>query len=102
MIERDVLARRWVHSHEEDRGDEIVFRTGEFSFPPSRGRAVLDLRADGTYVGSLPGPTDVPVSGDGRWRLVDDQLVIEGPTDRSPVPGGEIVSVDDERLVLRR
>ncbi len=100
MIERAALARRWVHSHEEDRGDEIVFRTDRFDFPPSRGRAALDLRADGTYAGTLPGPTDAPASGEGRWQLADNRLVIEG--EGAPVAGGTVVSVDDDRLVLKR
>ena len=100
MIDRDALARRWVHSHEEDEGSEIVFRTDDFSFPPSRGRTVLDLRSDGTVAGSTPGAADVPESSEGRWELADDRLVIEGES--APIPGGRIVSVDDERLVLER
>ena len=54
MAERDQLAGRWVHSHEEDTGDEMVFRSADYAFPPSRGRESIELRADGSYAGTSP------------------------------------------------
>lgn len=73
MGERDRLAGRWVHSHEEDTADEMVFRSADYAFPPSRGREAIDLRPDGSYAGTVPGPVDKPVAGDtGEWTLEDD------------------------------
>jgi hypothetical protein len=73
MAERDRLAGRWVHSHEEDSGDEMVFRSADYAFPPSRGRESIDLRPDGSYAGTVPGPVDKPVPGaEGEWTLEDD------------------------------
>lgn len=69
------LHRRWVHSHEEDSDGERVFRPAAYAFPPSRGRSALDLRPDGSYGESAPGPTDRPEeSGEGTWRLAGDTL----------------------------
>jgi hypothetical protein len=71
--ERDRLAGRWVHSHEEDSADEMVFRSADYAFPPSRGREAIELRPDGSYAGTVPGPVDKPVAGDtGQWTLEDD------------------------------
>ena len=101
MIERDKLARRWVHSHEEDRADEMVFRPHDYGFPPSRGRAVLDLHADGTCAEGLPGPSDVPEEAAGRWQLHGDRLTLrtrQGESGRSL----RVLQVDGERLVVRR
>jgi hypothetical protein len=71
--ERDRLAGRWVHSHEEDSADEMVFRSADYAFPPSRGRETIELRPDGSYAGTVPGPVDKPVAGDtGAWTLEDD------------------------------
>jgi len=41
VIKRAQVAGRWVHSHEEDTDDEMVFRAADsgYAFPPSRGRA---------------------------------------------------------------
>jgi hypothetical protein len=73
MGERDRLAGRWVHSHEEDTPDQMVFRSADYAFPPSRGREAIELRPDGSYAGTVPGPVDKPVAGDtGEWTLEDD------------------------------
>jgi hypothetical protein len=62
MTELDpaVVQKPWVHAHEEDTDSELIYRPASYSFPPSRGRSALDLRPDGTYVESSPGPTDRP------------------------------------------
>jgi hypothetical protein len=79
MIDPDALQGRWVHSHEEDTADEMVFRSADsgYAFPRSRGREALELRPDGSYAGVVPGPADKPeVSGEGEWRVEDGVLVL--------------------------
>jgi hypothetical protein len=99
MIERERLVGRWLHSHEEDTDDELVFRSADsgFSFPPARGREVLELHPDGTYGGTVPGPDDRPApSGGGRWALEDgDRLVL-------PDRVLEITAADEGVLRVRR
>ena len=70
-IDPDTLQGRWVHSHEEDTADEMVFRSADsgYAFPRSRGRQAFELRPDGSYVGSTPGPADKPEPSSGRWSL---------------------------------
>ncbi len=81
MAERDQLAGRWVHSHEEDSGDEMVFRPADYAFPPSRGREAIELHPDGSYTGSVPGPVDKPeTTGGGTWALEGDKLVLPDRT----------------------
>jgi hypothetical protein len=71
MVEPERLARRWLHSHEEDTEDEMVFRAADsgYSFPPSRGREALELHPDGSYGGTVPGPTDKPAPVEGEWTV---------------------------------
>ena len=95
----DLLHRRWVHSHEEDGPDTLVFRPADYAFPPSRGRAGLDLRDDGTYAESLPGADDRPAEAEGTWRLAGRTLELEG---RSGGRVLEVVSAEPDRLVVRR
>ena len=82
-IDPAALRRRWVHSHEEDTEGERVFRPASFAFPPSRGRSAFELRADGSFAESAPGPTDRPEETEGgRWKLEGDRdmhLVIADP-----------------------
>ena len=91
------LQGRWVHSHEEDSGDEQVYRPPSYAFPPSRvGRGSIELRADGTYVESAPGPVDAPVeSGRGEWSLEGERLRVGGDA-------WEITAAEPDRLTVRR
>jgi hypothetical protein len=93
-LTREAIAGKWVHAHEEDRDGEMVFRPASHPLPPSRGRVLLELNADGTYVQHAPGPVDAPVASDGKWSLERDRLVVGDRT-------WEVASVEPERLVLR-
>lgn len=96
------LLRRWVHSHEEDRAGRTVFRPAEWSFPPSRGRRSLELRADGVLLESAPGATDAPRAAAGRWRLVGPGHRLELEREGAGVEILVIDSLAPERLVVRR
>ena len=83
MIDPEQLAGRWVHSHEEDTEDEIVYRaeSSGYDFPRSRGREALELHPDGSYSGVVPGPTDKPeATGGGTWAVEGDRLVLPDRT----------------------
>jgi hypothetical protein len=53
-IDREALVGRWLHSYEEDSADALVFRPGDFDFPPARGRDGFELRDDGSAIELLP------------------------------------------------
>jgi len=79
VIDPERLQGRWVHSHEEDTEDEMVFRSADsgYEFPRSRGREALELHPDGSYGGTAPGPTDKPeASAGGSWTVEGDKLVL--------------------------
>jgi hypothetical protein len=90
------LQGHWVHSHEEDTTNEMVFRPADRAFPRSRGRASIDLRPDGSYVESSPGPVDAPEETGGSWALEGDRLVLGD--DRA----WEITSAEPGRLTVRK
>jgi hypothetical protein len=96
------LGRRWVHSHEEDTENEMVFRPADREFPPSRGRMRLELLPDGTFVESAPGPTDAPEQRAGTWEMAAGKLVL----DSEQTPEGrrvlEITSAENDRLVVKK
>ena len=83
MIDPEQLQGRWVHSHEEDTEDEIVYRaeSSGYDFPRSRGREALELNPDGSYSGVAPGPTDKPeATAGGTWSVEGDKLVLPDRT----------------------
>lgn len=99
-IDPAVLQQRWVHAHEEDSGGEHVYRPASHPLPPSRGRRAFELRPDGTYGESAPGPTDRPQESDGTWRVAGDSLELRASDGTTHTM--EVVSAEPDRLVLRR
>ncbi len=102
-IRRETLHRRWVHAHEEDTDDEMVFRPADYELPPARGRVAFELRADGTFREAGFGAADVPDEATGSWDLEDDGRIVLGDGAPSGVPRVmPIVSADEERLAIRK
>ena len=97
----DALHGRWVHSHEEDTDEEMVFRPAIHPFPPSRGRTSFELRPDGTYVENSPGPVDLPEESKGSWTLEGNRLILGAEGDR-PGHAWEITTAAADRLVVRK
>jgi hypothetical protein len=95
------LAGRWVHSHEEDSDEEMVFRPASHPFPPSRGRASFELRPDGSYVERAPGPDDRPVESEGHWSLAGQRLQLSADGDR-PGHDWEVTAAEPDRLAVRK
>ncbi len=99
-FERTAIQGEWVHAHEEDSESELVFRPASYSLPPSRGRSALELRADGSYSESSPGPTDRPEQATGTWALEQDRLTLRPQQGSTRVL--RIVTAEPDRLALRR
>jgi hypothetical protein len=101
-VRRECLHRRWVHAHEEDSDDVMVFRPAEHELPPSRGRAAFELRADGTFAEAGLGAADVPEEASGTWELEDGERIVFSKGAAQGVPRVmKIVSCDGERLVVK-
>jgi hypothetical protein len=102
-IDRTSLYQQWVHSHEEDTEMEMVFRPASFPFPRSRGRTAFTLKPDGGLIEIGIGPTDRRQGSRGTWKLEDDDtLLFYEKKQTKPKRKMQIVSVDKDRLVLRR
>lgn len=98
-IDPAALVGSWLHSHEEDSGDERVYRPSDFAFPPSRGRAGFELCADGTLRERRLGVTDVPSQATGSWTLRDSSLVMDTPDGERTL---DIVRALPDKLVVKR
>jgi hypothetical protein len=101
-IERTALRGRWLHAHERDSGDEMVFVPADTELPPSRGRRELELGEGGEASEGGPGPTDRPESRAARWELTDDDDLIIRTPDGEEAWRARVVSAEADRLVLDR
>jgi hypothetical protein len=97
-IRREALLGEWVHSHEEDQPGLTVFRRSGYGFPPARGRDAVELKADDTAIVRGPGPTDVPEEKAGTWELDGETIRLDAGGEARAL---DVVSCDDERLVVR-
>lgn len=101
-IDRAALHGRWVHAHEQDSEDEMVFVPAGTELPPSRGRRELELGEAGEAVEGGPGATDRPEARPARWRLSDEgELIISDPGGREAWRA-RVLAAGERRLVLDR
>lgn len=96
---RYTLQATWLHSHEEDANDRLVFRGRDFAFPPSRGRTGFTLKPDGVAEVVRPGPDDRRRTASGQWTLAGRRLEVTAPGFSGSF---EVETIDDQRLVVRR
>ena len=97
-----MLQQHWVHSHEEDTEDELVYRLAQYNFPPARGRKGFELCKDGTLVEYAVGAADRPISNPGQWKLVGDQVLMYTKTAETPSRMMTIIALEPEKLILRK
>lgn len=96
----DLLNQQWMHSHEEDTPDEMVFRPSTYNFPPSRGRSGFELRPDGSARVLGIAPTDAPQEHQGKWTLdASNRLVVHVPA-LDETRAMTVVSSAPDRLVV--
>ena len=101
-VDSSTLHQMWVHSHEEDTDTEMVFRPAGYNFPPSRGRATFNLKADGSFDETGMGPDDRRQGATGTWKLVDkDTLAFYAPSQSTPSRTLRIESISKDRLIVR-
>ncbi len=101
-MNREQVSGRWVHAHEEDTDDEMVFRPADADLPPSRGRRAFELRPDGTFVEHGIGAADAPDEAAGRWALEGDTITLGEGAPQGVPREMEVVAADAGRLVIRK
>lgn len=94
------LNQRWIHSHEEDSGGDMVLRPASYKFPPSRGRFGFEMQSSGKVLTTGPSPSDKVQFADGEWKMTgEDTLVLESKD------GGlqrfQLVDLQPDKLVVR-
>ena len=69
------IFQRWGHSFEEDTEDITVYRPSGYEFPPARGRAGIEFRANGEFIDWVIGPTDASQGIRGRWHMEEARRI---------------------------
>ena len=102
-LTKALVGKTWLHSHEDDRGDTIVYRPNSYDFPPSRGRTGFMLEADGSVHQYNIAPTDGLEEKAGKWTLRDEKFMdITFPNKSSTDYEIEIISAEPNLLKVKR
>jgi len=100
-IDPSLLPGQWIHAHEEDTAEAMVFRRPTHIFPPSRQRRSFELRPDGSMTDKRLGADDRPRPTEGSWSLVDQNHLELAPQD--PALPKSRLAIDDlsaDKLVV--
>jgi hypothetical protein len=98
----ELLHQRWIHSHEEDSANEMVFRPASFHFPPSRGRIGFELKPDRSYTDIGIAPGDGPAESTGSWKVDRGELQLFSGSSSTPTQTYRIIASSKDRLVVGR
>jgi hypothetical protein len=98
----ETMVGRWLHSHEEDSADQMILRPVTFRFPPSRGRAGFELRADGSYVDIGIAPADGVQETQGTWTFENDVLTLHCEAYSGGSRSFAVTAVDEDRIALAK
>lgn len=101
-INLQLLQKKWVHAHEEDTPELMVFRPEDYPLGLSRGRSALEFHNNGTVEHTGIAPDDRLSFSEGNWRLLDDgqTVTIDEQAHASRVL--KIVELDSDRLVIQK
>ena len=97
------LEGTWLASHEENRGDTLVYRPNTYKFPPARGRTGFTIGPFGRFEQFDIAPTDGLAGRPGTWTA-DGPRHLRIQLDDSPKPDYtfEIISLQEKVLKVRR
>ncbi len=96
------LQRTWLHAHEEDHGDTLIFRPNTYAFRPSRGRTGFQVEPDGALTQLDIAPTDGLESHKGRWRLEGRTLIATFPDGTSQPYRLQVLRLEADKLEATR
>ena len=97
----DCIYKHWIHSHEEDIEDKKVYRPSTFEFPPSRGRDGFEIKENGEFILSFPGPTDRSEKTIGNFTIDSNKLNVELVSLQKSYTM-TILSCDENRLIIQK
>jgi hypothetical protein len=100
---KQILQTCWMHSHEEDTADEMIFRPKTFAFPRSRGRTGFELKDGGELIETGIAPVDGKQISVGQWKMSDGgDIVFMQAGSSEPRRILKVVSASPERLVIKK
>lgn len=101
------IFRLWVHSHEEDTPEVLVYRPRGHPLPPARGRSAFEIQENGRFIHHAIAAAEGTREVIGSWKAEGpDRIRIafpEGAAGASALPTSlTIESCGEQKLEIRR
>ena len=97
------LVGRWLHSHDEDTPDVLVYRPADYPFPREEGRDGFEILAGGEFYYLGIGRGDGTEVSNGRWTIeAPGRVRIDVNNNRVKPFWLEVISCDAETLKVKR
>lgn len=97
------LQATWLHSHEEDQGDTLIYRPNTYKFLPSRGRTGFAIGPNGRFTQYDIAPTDGLQGLPGTWTLLSgNRLLIQLSNPQTAPYQLEVLKLEGRKLFVRR
>jgi hypothetical protein len=96
------IFKRWVHSHEEDEGDVMVFRPAGHPLPPARGRTGFEIRRDGGFMRYGIGADDRGTAKENVWEAASpNRIQVKAAGEEHAGQTMDVVEVGNDVLKVR-
>jgi hypothetical protein len=92
------MQRTWLHSHEEDHGDTLVYRPNTYAFRPSRGRTGFQINPGGELTQYDIAPTDGLEERRGKWRVEGNTFFATFPEKNSTDYSLRVLSLTPDKM----
>ncbi len=97
-VDPAVLQQTWLHAHEEDHGDTVVYRPNTYAFRPSRGRTGFQIEPNGVLTQYDIAPTDGLEKRAGKWRIEGQMFYATFPDKNSTDYSLRVLSLTPDRF----
>jgi hypothetical protein len=75
QLPSEIYEKHWLHSHEEDKDDVLVYHPSTFNFPRSRGRRGFEIKKSGEFIRHGIAPDDRPNKSYGQWVIEEPNVI---------------------------
>lgn len=100
-IDLHFLQKKWIHAHEEDTSELLVFRPETYPFGLSRGRDAIEFHANGKVTRVGIAPNDTLSFSEGKW-MQQGQSSVRVTRQSEEISLLEIAWLAPDKLVIKK
>jgi hypothetical protein len=96
------LNKKWIHAHEEDTSECLVFRPESYPLGLSRSRDAIEFYENGKVARIGIAPNDAMSFSEGNWRLLDDGKTLSITENPDKTTRLKVIGLLSDKLTISR